>query len=184
MLRAAALVLALLWPAYAFAQSSHHHHDQPQRRTLATAVPKQPGQGAFAAIQEIVEILEADPRTDWSKVDIGALRQHLVDMDNVTLHAEIQSASIADGLVFTVAGDGAVRQSIRRMVMAHAAVMNGVGGWKMTAVETATGATLSVTTPVQDVGKLKALGFIGVMARGMHHQAHHLMIARGDHPHG
>ena len=29
-----------------------------------------------------------------------------------------------------------------------------------------------------------ALGFIGVMTRGMHHQEHHLMIARGQHPHG
>ena len=34
------------------------------------------------------------------------------------------------------------------------------------------------------VEKLKALGFIGVMTVGMHHQEHHLMIARGMHPHG
>ena len=31
---------------------------------------------------------------------------------------------------------------------------------------------------------ITALGFIGVMTRGMHHQDHHLMIARGEHPHG
>ncbi|MCC2098329.1 MAG: hypothetical protein KDJ29_15640, partial [Hyphomicrobiales bacterium] len=50
--------------------------------TAARGTPVQPGQSAFAAIQEIVEILEADRSTDWSKVNIPALRQHLIDMDN------------------------------------------------------------------------------------------------------
>ena len=45
----------------------------------AAAGPAEPGQGAFAAMQEIVAILEADPTTDWSKVDLPALRQHLAD---------------------------------------------------------------------------------------------------------
>jgi hypothetical protein len=31
------------------------------------AVPTMPGQDAFGAVQEIVRILEADPKTDWSK---------------------------------------------------------------------------------------------------------------------
>jgi hypothetical protein len=70
------------------------------------------------------------------------------------------------------------------MVMAHASIMNGVGGWKESAAETSGGASLTVTTPVNDIKKLKALGFIGVMTRGMHHQEHHLMIAQGGHPHG
>ena len=45
------------------------------------------GQDAFGTIQEIVRILEADPTTDWSKVNIAALREHLIDMNEVTLHA-------------------------------------------------------------------------------------------------
>ena len=44
-----------------------------------------PGQEAFGTIQEIVRILESDPATDWSKVNIGALREHLIDMDEVTM---------------------------------------------------------------------------------------------------
>ena len=180
----AAVLIALLLPGYAYAQASHHHHAGAMPAQGAAATPTQPGQGAFAAIQEIVEILEADPRTDWSKVDIGALRQHLIDMDNVTLRAEVQSTPIEGGIRFSVVGDGPVKPSIQRMVMAHAAIMNGVGGWKISAAETDTGATLSVTTPVKDSGKLRALGFIGVMTHGMHHQEHHLMIARGEHPHG
>jgi hypothetical protein len=31
--------------------------------------------------------------------------------------------------------------------------------------------------------KLRALGFIGVMTRGMHHQQHHWMLATGMGPH-
>jgi hypothetical protein len=30
--------------------------------------PTMPGQDAFGAIQEVVQMLEADPKTDWSKV--------------------------------------------------------------------------------------------------------------------
>ena len=58
------------------------------------AMPTQPGQDAFGAIQEIVRILEADPATDWSKVDLEALREHLIDMNEVTLHAAVVAASL------------------------------------------------------------------------------------------
>lgn len=48
----------------------------------------QPGQDAFGAVQEIVALLEADPATDWSKVNLDALRVHLIDMNEVALHAD------------------------------------------------------------------------------------------------
>ena len=41
----------------------------------------QPGQAAFGAMAEVVRTLEGDPATDWSKVDIERLRQHLIDMN-------------------------------------------------------------------------------------------------------
>ena len=50
----------------------------------ASTAPTMPGQDAFGAIQEIVGILDADPKTDWSKVDLEALRQHLIDMNEIT----------------------------------------------------------------------------------------------------
>jgi hypothetical protein len=31
--------------------------------------------------------------------------------------------------------------------------------------------------------KLKALGFMGIMVQGAHHQPHHLMMARGEFAH-
>src|SRR3569623_174899 len=48
------------------------------------AAPAEPGQAAFGAIQEIVRMLQSDQMTNWSKVDIDALRQHLIDMDEAT----------------------------------------------------------------------------------------------------
>ncbi len=77
---------------------------------------KEGGQSAFAAIQEIVSQLMADPETDWSRVDIEALRQHLVDMDNVTLRARVHVQEVEDGARFEVSSkDAAVTGSIRAM---------------------------------------------------------------------
>ena len=173
MLRAS-VFLALLFAAQAFAQASHDHP--------MGGAPTEVGQGAFAAIQEIVQLLEADPATDWSKVDIEALRRHLIDMDNVTLRADVKAEPVDGGMRFTVSGAGAVKDSIQRMVAMHAAAMNGVGDWKFAASETDVGAILTVLVPPGDAAKLRGLGFIGVMTRGMHHQMHHLMIARGENP--
>ncbi|MDE3027923.1 MAG: hypothetical protein KGH84_05955, partial [Paracoccaceae bacterium] len=101
------------------------------------------GQAAFAAIQEIVTLLAADPHTDWSKVNIEALRQHLIDMDNVTLRAVVAATPMPDGASFAVtSNDPAVRGSIQRMVMAHAATMNGANGWTLKAQTTDQGAVL------------------------------------------
>ena len=176
-----ALILAAwLMPALALAQHDHAGHMAPP---VAVAPPKEPGQSAFAAIQEIVEILEADPKTDWAKVNIDALRAHLIDMNNVTLAAQVASEPIEGGMRYAVTGAGSVGDSIRRMLLAHAATMNGVNGWRFEASTMEGGAVLTVRAPQADLRKLRGLGFMGVMARGTHHQAHHLAIARGDHPH-
>lgn len=179
----------------AMTQHQMHHqppgqpHDRTQQSVTAHEqpaggpAPTQPGQAAFAAVQEIVEILEADPKTDWTKVNIDALREHLVDMNAVTLAADVRSEPVEGGLKFYVTGTGPVRNSIRRMVTAHAATMNGAGNWRFAAADTVDGATLTVTAPAGDAQKLRGLGFFGIMTRGMHHQEHHLMIARGNNPH-
>ena len=167
------------------ASMTHGHAMQPGQpmHGQGVGVPSQPGQGAFAAIQEIVGILEADPKTDWSKVNIDALRQHLVDMSNVTLGASVKSIPVDDGIRFEATGDGPVRNSIRRMTSAQAATMNGVDGWRFEAAEIDGGASLTVHAPAKDRNKLRGLGFFGVLTLGMHHQMHHLMIARGESPH-
>lgn len=140
------------------------------------------GQSAFAAIQEVVSTLIADPATDWSKVDIEALRLHLVDMDNVTLRADVTREDIQGGARFVVtSADPAVTASIRAMVPAHVATMNGVEGWDMQADEVEGGAVLTVIG--SDADRIRGLGFIGLMTVGMHHQAHHMALAKGQNPH-
>lgn len=179
-----ALVIFMFVPAFAADEVAGHANMDHGAVTAAETMPKEPGQSSFAAIQEIVTILDADPETDWSKVDIEALRQHLIDMSNVTLLARVQNATAADGMIFSVSGDGIVKDSIRRMVAGHADAMNGVSNWRYIAEPSSSGANLTVIPPDESSAvKLRALGFIGIMARGMHHQEHHLMIAKGLGPH-
>jgi hypothetical protein len=142
--------------------------------------PTMPGQDAFGAIQEIVRILEADPTTDWRRVDIDALREHLVDMNEVTLRAKARTAPVEGGIRILVTGTGRTLEAIRRMVPAHAREIDGQSGWSVAAAPVADGVVLTVTAadPAQIV-RIRGLGFAGIMVRGAHHQPHHLAMARG-----
>ena len=95
----------------------------------ASTTPTLPGQDAFGAIQEIVQILDADPKTDWSKVDLEALRQHLIDMNEVTLKADAAPKQIDGGLEIAVTGSGRTLVAIQRMIPAYAQMANGHNGW-------------------------------------------------------
>jgi hypothetical protein len=181
------LAASLLFTGTAFATAEEGHNGMDHSAMMQHGAPVpaptviQGGQAAFAAIQEIVAVLLADPETDWKNVKIEALRQHLIDMDNVTLRAKVATEEIDGGARFTVtSGDPAVQASIRAMTVAHAATMDGVEGWNLKAAETGDGAILTATG---DATRIRALGFIGLMTVGMHHQAHHLALARGDMPH-
>jgi len=147
-------------------------------------VPALPGQDAFAAVQEIVRILEADPKTDWSKVALEALRQHLIDMNEVTLRAAAVATEIDGGLAITVTGSGRTLAAIERMVPAHAAAINGLHGWSAAAAPAPDGVRLTVTaSDANEVRHIRGLGFIGLMVSGGHHQPHHLAMARGAFSH-
>ncbi len=140
----------------------------------------EPGQSAFAAIAEVVATLEADPNTDWTSVDINALREHLRDMDVVTIWSKTVTEPVEGGLRFVVTGSAEVAPSIERMVLGHASVMDGVDGWGYTGEPVEGGAALTVTVPEPDMAKLSGLGFYGLLASGMHHQPHHWMMATGQ----
>lgn len=147
--------------------------------------PTLPGQDAFGAIQEIVRILEADPDTDWSKVDLEALRQHLIDMNDVTLNADAAPKQIDGGLEITVSGTGRTIGAIHRMVLAHAREINGLHGWSVKATSLPNGARLTVTSSdPREVQHIRGLGFVGILVSGAQHQPHHLMMAKGEFLHG
>ncbi len=156
------------------------HHMRMGGQGATPTQPAMPGQAAFGAIQEIVRMLASDPTTDWSKVNIAALRRHLIDMDEVTLRAQANERALDDGVEIAVTGEGRTLEAIKRMVPAHAGELNQLG-WNAKTEDLPDGVRLTVTStdPKQAV-KLKALGFMGLMVEGGHHQPHHLMIAKGE----
>lgn len=140
----------------------------------------QAGQAAFGAIQEIVLMLQADPQTNWAKVDIDALREHLIDMDEVTMRAAARKQPIDNGLRIEITGSGRTLAAIQRMVPDHAKEIDGLHGWTVRTATMPDGVTLTVTsTDPAEVQKIRALGFMGIMVQGMH-APHHLAMARGE----
>jgi hypothetical protein len=156
------------------------HHGMMGMQGALSGQPTLPGQDAFGAIQEVVQILDSDPTTDWSKVNIAALREHLIDMNEVTLHAAATEQPLDNGVEITVTGEGRTLEAIKRMVPAHVSELVKIG-WNAKTEELPNGVKLTVTTDdAKQTTKLKALGFMGIMIQGGHHQHHHLMIAKGE----
>jgi hypothetical protein len=161
-------------------QMMQRMHAKGQHDMMHSGLPTMPGQGAFGAIQEIVGFLEADPSTDRSKVNIGALREHLIDMNEVTLKAVANERKLENGIEVAVTGEGRTLDAIKRMVPAHARELAKIG-WSATTEDLPNGVRFTVTsTDPQQVIKIKGLGFMGIMVQGAHHQLHHLAMAKGE----
>jgi hypothetical protein len=161
----------------------HHGMNGAMTGTPIAGQPTMPGQEAFGTIQEVVRLLEADPTTDWSKVNIGALRQHLIDMDEVTMRAAASERQLDNGVEITITGQQPTLAAIKRMVPAHAQEL-GALGWNAQTEDLPDGVKLTVVSAdPRQVIKLKALGFMGIMVQGSHHQLHHLMMAKGEFVH-
>ena len=164
-----------------------HAQQMPHGHTMggvSSGVPTLPGQDAFGAIQEIVRILEADPATDWSKVNLERLRQHLIDMNEVTLHSVVKAEPVPGGLQMDITGTGRVEQAIRDMVGPHTNELNQMTEWSAKTETIPGGLRLTVVaknpTDAKTVARIRGLGFIGLLAQGGHHQPHHLAMARGE----
>ena len=146
-------------------------------------MPTSSGQAAFAAISEVVRMLEADPKTDWSKVNIEALRQHLIDMDDVTLRSEVVQRPVDGGLQMDVTGAGRTTLAIRRMAAEHVAMVGQGPDYTASVKEIPNGARITVTAKRKGdagaVARIRGLGFAGLLAEGDHHARHHLELARG-----
>ena len=177
--------------AIAITQTEHTQHGEGMDhamhgQTTTTDGPMllEPGQGAFAALSEVVRVLEADSETDWSRVDLAGLRVHLVDMDRLVTHAVVTEEVLPNGLRTIAKGDAETVETLRRMVTAHAAQLARDGRWSVTASETADGMALQVTSDNPAVvARIQGLGFFGIMASQDHHREHHLMMARGEDAH-
>jgi hypothetical protein len=171
--------LSILCLASAPALAQHDHAKMTASSGAATAG----GQYAFATISEIVRILKADPATDWSKVNLEILRQHLIDMDDVTMRAAATRRNVPGGLQMEITGTGRTAAAIKRMVTAHAHVLAEHTPYKPTVRDIPGGVRLTVvakdTSSAATVAMIRGLGFAGIMVEGEHHAEHHLMMARG-----
>jgi len=178
------LSLIFVIPAVSAEEMNHHqdglaamHHHQ---------VLMEPGNDAFGTIQEVVRKLRENPHTDWSRVNLEALRQHLVDMDNFTKHvSEISKRNIQSGVELEVRADSeAASQSLARALSAHPRMIKDEFGWDIAVSGKGPDFRMRVTSPrPEDVEQIRGLGYIGIMAMGQHHQMHHWIIATGGNPH-
>lgn len=198
-----ALMLALS-PETAAGQHDHpadgapHQHAaeepaSPGDGGVTTTPLREPGNAAFAAIQEVLAVLRARDDTDWSRVDLEALRQHLVDMRRFTQEAVVlEQETIEGGLRVVVRGTSpAAGSSIRSAASAHGPMLESERGWGVDVRpadpgEYGEGATVLEVTAgsPEDVEEIRGLGYIGLMATGAHHREHHWRIATGRPPAG
>lgn len=165
------------------------HHMPGHHPSASTAgAPALPGQDAFGAIAEVVRLLEADPGTDWSRVDLERLRQHLIDMNEVILRSAVTASSIPAGLAMEITGPARTEQAIRAMVAPHAEELDRMPEWTARTEPIAGGLRLTVAarTPedAKTVARIRGLGFAGLLVQGGHHGPHHLAMAKGEAPPG
>jgi hypothetical protein len=177
------LVIALVAAPPLIAQDHQHQPGMVHPAANGAPPPVESGQAAFAAMAEIVARLDADPTTDWSKVDLERLRQHLIDMDRVTLRSVVATRQVPGGFTADVTGEGETVAAIRRMLTAHAAQVANEGTARAEVVEIPAGVRLTVTatepSDARAVDRLRGLGVIGFLTLGAHHGPHHEMLARG-----
>lgn len=175
---AAVSVLTLFGGGLALSIDGHEGHSS--HSDTSSNLPVEGGQSAFAALAEIVTLLEADPETDWSKVNITALRTHLIDMNELILKAEAEQVMESGRIVFSIRGEGNTLRAIQAMVPAHALELDKMALWSASTQATSNGVTLTMTPEnTDDLVKISALGFFGLMATGAHHQPHHFAMAKG-----
>jgi len=99
-------------------------HDMSMHNMASGPMPMSSGQAAFATMSEVVRMLKADSTTDWSTVNIEALRQHLIDMDAVTMRSVVKQHNVDGGMEADVTGTGATAGAIKRMLSMHAMMLD------------------------------------------------------------
>ncbi|HKJ30679.1 MAG TPA: hypothetical protein VKA34_02575 [Balneolales bacterium] len=144
-----------------------------------------PGNAVFGAIQEAIDSLNANPNTNWSKVNVEALRQHLIDMYEFTMNvAVIKQNPLPNGNELIVKpSNQRAEVALNHVLTMHPRMLKKEAGWNMTYQKNGNKYTIKVTTQnPKEVEKIRALGYIGILAYGTHHQRHHWMIVNGINP--
>ena len=178
-------IFCIIFSTQLLAENNHtqmHHQQMMQSKSNLT----QAGNDIFATIQEVIVKLDNNPDTDWHKVNIEALRQHLLDMNDMAINVEVVNKKfLKNGLEVVVqALTTRAETTLERVFKAHPYHLGRETGWDMQVVRK--GKQFIVTTiteKTEDVAKIVALSYIGLMAYGNHHQPHHWAISTKQNPH-
>src|SRR5690625_2345947 len=111
-------------------KTHHQHHSE-----LPYTPLKQTGSDVFDAMQEVIEHLKSDPDTDWSKVDLEGLRQHLIDMKAFTEEVEVLEQNPIDSGVKILVKPETDRaaKALQHMLSMHPKMMKVERNWDMKA---------------------------------------------------
>lgn len=153
---------------------------------ISTSPLTEPGNAIFATIQEVVNQMLLDDDTDWEKVDLESLRQHLIDMENFTVNVQVISKTNIEQGIQVIIEPSTIQAagSLDRALSAHPAMLEQETGWRMVSDKSGNKYRLEITsTNPEDVIKIRGLGYIGIMTMGSHHQPHHWAMASGNNPH-
>ena len=170
-------VFVALFTGFAGVATAQQHHMNHQTSPLTM-----PGNEIFGTIQEVVHKLEADPNTDWSKVNLEALRQHLSDMKAFTEEVQVvDKKPITNGVKIWVRPETHRAEcALKRLFSMHPAMLKKEKGWDMVTKQDSSEWVITCTTNnPAEVSEIRGLGYIGLLAEGAHHQLHHWMIATG-----
>jgi len=169
--------------------AAEDHSSMPNHKhsMKSKAIPlTEAGNDAFGTIQEVIKKLNSNPDTDWSKVNIEALRRHLVDMHDMVYDVKVISQKpVKHGLkVIMRPTTRRAARALPRVFKAHPAQLQRETGWRMVVKKSSRRYILTITSQkAEDVNKIRGLGYIGVMAYGSHHQVHHWAMPTGSNPH-
>ncbi len=168
--------------------ANHHSATMPHGHNMEASdvVLTEAGNDVFGTIQEVITRLNNDPATDWSQVNIEALRQHLIDMHEMTLNVDVISQKPVPNGLEAVIKPTTERSAaaLERVFKAHPAQLMHETNWDMQ-VENDNDRYILTTRSKnpKDIDKIRGLGYIGLMAYGSHHQPHHWGMATGKNPH-
>jgi len=180
------LLILHLYPVFSAENHTHHSNNNAGSMRIPSAQLSEAGNDAFGTIQEVILKLTANPDTDWEKVNIEALRLHLLDMNDMTLNIEVISQKqLPRGLqVIVKATTDRAALALKTVFKAHPAQLKRETGWIMNVEKKSDTYILTTTSnSSKDINKIRALGYIGLMAYGSHHQPHHWAMASGKNPH-
>lgn len=140
------------------------------------------GPPALAVLAEILARLEADPATDWRRVDLEAVRAHLRDLDRVILAAEAEPRELVGGVELRVSGsDAASEAAIQRLLPAAAERLAAARRWRLATRPIEGGLLVEIRSrDPRETERIRASGLVALLVAAASDEAYLLDLARGE----